>query len=137
MSFPIGAAANKVGMSTDTLRYYERIGLMRPTLRDTGGRRVYTERELEQLRFIARAQAMDFRLAEIRRLLELRNDPSTSRNEARRLTRSKLAEIDRRMRDLKHLRDELRLLLNLCDASADTCPILQPVPDGSTRKCKA
>lgn len=137
MSHSIGAAASKVGMSADTLRYYERIGLLRPTLRDAGGRRVYTERELEQLRFIARAQAMDFRLAEIRHLLELRNDPSTSRNEARHLTRTKLAEIDRRMRDLRHLRGELRLLLNLCDASADTCPILQAVPAGPVHRRKA
>ncbi|TAN02452.1 MAG: MerR family transcriptional regulator [Rhodanobacteraceae bacterium] len=123
----IGEAAQHVGMSADTLRYYERIGLMRRALRDGGGRRAYTDAELERLRFIKRAQAMDFKLAEIRQLLELRDHPPSARVEARRLAHDKLAEVIERLRTLRHLRDELRLLLNLC-LGAEQCPILELNP---------
>lgn len=124
----IGAAARLAGMTTDTLRYYERIGLMCRVLRDGGGRRYYTEPDLERLRFISRAQAMDFSLAEIRQLLELRDHPDTARAEARRLAHGKLEAVTRRMRTLRHLRNELRLLLNLCVGANEGCPILDMQP---------
>lgn len=127
--YSIGAAAEQTGMSTDTLRYYERIGLMRRALRDGGGRRHYTDAELERLRFIARAQAMDFSLAEIGQLLELRDHPATARVEARRLAHAKLEAVTARVRTLRHLRDELSLLLNLCAGSNGQCPILEMKPD--------
>ncbi|MBU6477390.1 MAG: MerR family transcriptional regulator [Xanthomonadaceae bacterium] len=126
--YRIGDAAAQAGMSTDTLRYYERIGLMRRVLRGGGGRRYYTEAELERLRFISRAQAMDFTLAEIGQLLELRDHPATARAEARRLAHNKLEAVTRRVRTLHHLRDELRLLLNLCAGSEGQCPILEMKP---------
>lgn len=131
----IGEAAQRAGMSADTLRYYERIGLMRRALRDSGGRRAYTDAELERLRFIKRAQAMDFKLAEIRQLLELRDHPPSAREEARRLAHAKLAEVIERLGTLRHLRDELRLLLNLC-ASAEQCPILELKPTRPARAAK-
>lgn len=127
--YSIGAAAEQAGMSTDTLRYYERIGLMRRVLRDSGGRRYYTDAELERLRFIARAQAMDFSLAEIGQLLELRDHPATARVEARRLAHAKLEAVTARVRALRHLHDELSLLLNLCAGSKGQCPILEMKPD--------
>lgn len=131
--FLIGDAARLAGMSTDTLRYYERIGLMSRALRDQGGRRHYTEAELERLRFIARAQAMDFSLAEIRQLLELRDHPTGARDEARRLAHGKLDEVIKRLRTLRHLRDELRLLLNLCAGATAGCPILEMQTDSLQR----
>ncbi len=123
-AYRIGDAAQLACMSADTLRYYERIGLMRRVLRDGGGRRAYTETDLERLRFIARAQAMDFSLAEIRQLLELRDHPATARAEARRLAHGKLDAVTQRLRTLRHLHDELRLLLNLCTRVDGSCPIL-------------
>ncbi|TAM19625.1 MAG: hypothetical protein EPN68_13805, partial [Rhodanobacter sp.] len=74
--------------------------------------------------FIKRAQAMDFKLAQLQQLLELRDQPTGAREEARRLAHDKLMEVLERLRTLRHLRDELRLLLNLC-ASAEQCPILE------------
>lgn len=126
-SHRIGEAAQRAGMSTDTLRYYERIGLMHRALRDGGGRRAYTDAELERLCFIKRAQAMDFKLAEIKQLLELRDHPPSAREEARRLAHAKLEEVIERLRTLRRLRDELSLLLNLC-AGAENCPILELKP---------
>lgn len=127
---PIGEAAQRTGMSADTLRYYERIGLLHRPLRDSGGRRRYSETDLERLRFIARAQAMDFSLREIAQLLELRDHPASARDEARRLAHAKLDAVTQRLHTLRHLRDELKLLLNLC-AGSEHCPILtleQAVP---------
>ena len=103
--------------------------LLRRVLRDGGGRRYYTDAELERLRFIARAQAMDFTLAEIGQLLELRDHPATAREEARRLAHSKLEAVTGRVRTLRHLRDELRLLLNLCAGANGRCPILELQPE--------
>lgn len=125
-------------MSTDTLRYYERIGLMRRALRDGGGRRYYTDAELERLRFIARAQAMDFTLAEIGQLLELRDHPATAREEARRLAHNKLKAVTQRVHALRHLSNELRLLLNLCADSEGQCPIpeLKPRLAKPRSKCR-
>ena len=120
----VGAAARQLGLSADTLRYYDRIGLVRPAARGVAARRIYTETDLARLRFVRRAQAMNYSLAEIKTLLRLRNDPSKARTEARRHAAGKLSEIEERLTTLTHLRNELRLLLSLCDASQDGCPIL-------------
>ena len=128
-SYAIGDAARQVGLSVDTLRYYERIGMLPRVPRNGGGRRWYVDADLERLRFIVRAQTMDFSLAEIRQLLELRDRPAGARDEARRLAHRKLSAVDQRLRSLRHLRDELRLLLSLCAAgTGGSCPILAMEP---------
>lgn len=123
-SWSIGELATRVDMSTDTLRYYEKIGLLPRPLRDAGGRRRYGEDDLARLHFIQRAQAMNFSLAEIRKLLQLRERPLQARTDARRMAAEKLAAVDTRLKSLRLLRNELRLLLNLCAGSKDGCPIL-------------
>ena len=72
----IGEFATRDGMSTHTLRYYEKIGLQPRPLRDGGGRRRYVDADLARLPFIQRAQAMNFSLAESGRLLQLRERPN-------------------------------------------------------------
>ncbi len=122
---PIGEAARLTGLSPDTLRYYERIGLLPPVARDAGGRRRYSEADLARLQFIRRAQHMDFSLAEIARLLALREHPEAARAEARELTRAKLADIEARLAALTALRDELALLLRRCERGEGCgCPIV-------------
>ena len=121
----IGQLAARTEVSVDTLRYYEKIGLLPPALRDAGGRRRYGETDLARLRFIRRAQAMNFSLAEIRSLLQLRERPQVAREDARRITGEKLAQVETRLKSLRLLRNELRLLLNLCTGSEDGCPILE------------
>lgn len=125
----IGQLAARSGVSADTLRYYEKIGLLPRALRDAGGRRRYGETDLTRLRFIRRAQAMNFSLAEIRSLLNLRERPQAARDDARRLTTEKLAEVESRLKSLRVLRNELRLLLNLCADAEDGCPILESIDD--------
>ncbi len=124
-SWSIGELATRVDMSTDTLRYYEKIGLLPRALRDSGGRRRYGDADLARLLFIQRAQAMNFSLTEIGNLLHLRERPQQTRADVRRVAGEKLAQVETRLKSLRLLRNELRLLLNLCAGSEDGCPILE------------
>ncbi len=123
--YPIGETAEKLGLSADTLRYYEKIGLLPKVGRNTGGIRLYNDKDLSRLRFVQRAQKMDFTLAEIGALLKMRDSPQTARKAVRDLTARKLAETETHLGELKTLRDELRLLLNLCNGSRKGCGILK------------
>ena len=128
--YRIGEVTRLTGLSADTLRYYERIGLLPPVARNAGGVRIYDERDLSRLRFIQRAQKMNFRLEEIGMLLKMRTDPRHAREEVRELTARKLAEVERSLEALNLLRNELTLLLNLCRGSKDGCPIIEKLDDG-------
>jgi len=123
----IGEVSRRTGLSVDTLRYYERIGLLPPVTRGPGGVRLYGERDLARLRFIQRAQRMNFTLEEIGQLLAMREDPQHAREEVRRLTLAKLEAVEAALRDLTHLRDELALLVNLCRGSEGGCPIIEGI----------
>lgn len=125
--YRIGDVANKLGVSADTLRYYEKIGLLAGVARSDSGIRFYQEKDLSRLKFIKRAQKMDFTLAEIGGLLKMREDPQHAREEVRQLTASKLADVESHLQELTSLRTELQLLLNLCRGSADSCPIIESI----------
>ncbi len=114
-----------LGLSADTLRYYEKTGLLKNIARTPGGARIYTEHDLSRLRFIRRAQSMNFSLAEIAKLLEMREDPQHARDDIRQITLNKLAEVEVQLKELKTLRNELKLLVNLCRGDADGCPIIE------------
>lgn len=126
-NYRIGEAAERLEIGIDTLRYYEKIRLVPRAARGKGGARVYTEPDLARLRFIRRAQGMGFSLDDIRLLLELRRAPRSARPKARALAARKLAEITERLKEIKQLEGELRLLLNLCDGSAAGCPIIEGI----------
>ena len=131
----IGEAAEATGLSVDTLRYYERLGLLGEVPRTPGGARLYGERQLSRLRFIRRAQRMRFTLEEIGALLAMRDDPQGAREAVRALTAEKLAEVEAALADLRTLRDELTLLLNLCrGAAGGECPILERLDEGGEGK---
>jgi len=124
-SYRIGQVTELLGISADTLRYYEKLGLLAPVQRSPAGLRIYTGPDLSRLRFIQRAKSMNFSLSEIAQLLEMRADPQHARVEVRELTRHKLQEVEAHLNQLKTLRNELTLLLNLCMGSEDGCPIIE------------
>lgn len=128
-TYSIGEVSARTGLSPDTLRYYERLGLLRRVPRNAGGRRCYQRAQIEQLGFISRAKQMDFTLAEIATLSRLRDEPQNSRPQVRSLAVEKLDAISNRIRELAALRDELTLLLNLCTKARDGCPILESLSD--------
>jgi len=121
----IGEITRRLGLSADTLRYYEKIKLLPPVNRTAAGIRCYGERDISRLKFIRRAQKMNFSLAEIKDLLQMREDPQHARDEVRTLTQKKLAEVENHLSDLETLRKELQLLVNLCQGSTDGCPIIE------------
>jgi len=134
--YRIGDITRTTGLTADTLRYYEKIGLLAPVGRNTSGMRLYDRRDLSRLRFIQRAKAMKFSLREIAQLLEMREDPQYVRAEVRELTQSKLQQVEEQIQALNTLRRELTLLVNLCrgsvDGSGGGCPIIQDF-DGRKR----
>ncbi len=125
--YRIGEVAKMTGLSVDTLRYYEKAALLENIYRNEAGIRLYSEQDVSSLRFIQRAQRMNFSLAEIRDLLQMRKDPQHVRNEVRQLTRQKLQAIEAHLQELSTLRNELRLLLNLCQSSSAGCPIIDGI----------
>jgi MerR family mercuric resistance operon transcriptional regulator len=124
----VAAAAN---VSGETLRYYEREGLLAAPLRAPNGYRDYPAETVAVVRFIKRAQELGFSLEDARQLLELRAAPASNRLRARALVQSKLLDIDRKLADLHALRRALdQLVENCCQGSEDRCPILEAL-DGS------
>lgn len=131
MTVTIGRASAHTGLSPDTLRYYERIGLLGPVGRNAGGQRRYTAEDIARLNFVKRAQSMDFSLDEIAQLLALRDRQGDVRADVRALTESKLAAIEARIEALSGLRDELAELIGQCRASEHACPIIGRMNDGT------
>ena len=127
----IGEMSKRVGISADTLRYYERIGLLSQVTRNAGGLRVYGDRDISRINFIRRAQRMRFSLAEIGQLLELRHDPRNARQAVRALMQAKLVEVEKHLDELGTLRTEMHLLLNLCQSAEDGCPIIEDIDSNS------
>ena len=128
MKLSIRQAGQETGLSHDTLRYYERIGLLGPVTRNSGGQRRYNGGDIARLRFVKRAQAMDFSLEEIGQLLALREQQGDVRDDVRRMTETKLVAIEERIEErieaLTRLRDELAQLVSACRASERGCPII-------------
>jgi DNA-binding transcriptional MerR regulator len=125
----IGEVVAALGISADTLRYYEKMGLM-PKVERRGGVRHYCEKDLSRLRFIKRAQKMGFSLEEIANLLSFRENPQQAKPQVRELAQQKLAQIEQHLAELSTLRAELRLLTNLCGANPEGCPILDEIDKG-------
>jgi MerR family mercuric resistance operon transcriptional regulator len=123
----IGEVAAAAGVSVDTMRYYEREGLLPPYTRTAGGFRLYAPETAERLRFIRQAQQIGLSLREIRELL----DPDNSRCSAvRDVIAERLAEVDERLRELTSFRDTLQTALQRCEEALGhsrkaTCPVVR------------
>lgn len=132
----IGELARRAGVNVQTVRYYERRGLLAEPSRTLGGYREYTEDALDRLRFIRRAQDLGFTLAEIADLLVLRLDPRTPADAVKRRAHAKIADIDQRVRGLERMRHALVGLAGRCGASGpiEACPLLDAlgVPGSET-----
>ena len=121
----IGRLARTVGVGIDTIRYYERIGLLPVPRRSASGYRLYTEGERQQLEFIRRAQDLGFSLQETAALLKLiRRGGSVA--QARELATKKLAEVRTKLGELERLRTALESLVDRCPGAGDPahCPII-------------
>ena len=110
----ISNAAAASGCHLETIRYYERVGLVRPPARTASGYRVYSTVEVERLRFITRGRELGFSLEEIRSLLRLAQDPEMPCGEVDRLARQHLCDIQVRIEDLQRMASELERTIGSC-----------------------
>lgn len=123
----IGEVARRAGVGVETVRFYERQGLLEEPERRASGYRQYDGEAVDVLRFIRRAKELGFTLKEIKGLLGLRLDASATRAEVREQARAKVADIEARIADLQRMRDVLQKLVRKChgDGAASGCPILE------------
>ncbi len=121
-TYRIGELASQTALSRDTLRYYERLGLVDRPPRTSGGFRIYDEATLGRLRFIKRAQAVGFTLEEIRELVTFDGRGSARCRRVRDLVATKLTELDERLSELRAFRRSLVGSLRGCDAALSSSP---------------
>ena len=125
----IGRLARAAGVHVETVRYYQRRGLLALPPRPTGGVRRYSQTAVAQLRFIKRAQNIGFSLAEIKQLLRL--ERMLGCRDARALASAKLSAVEQRMADLERVRGALRWMIGECDAGGTrSCPIIETLARG-------
>ena len=126
----IGALAKACGVGVETVRYYQRRGLLAEPQRRAGGVRRYGTDAVARLGFIRRAQDVGFTLDEVKVLLKLGETPNC--RGARTLAAQKLEVVKTRMRDLQRVRRALTELIERCDAGRNRhCPIIENLARGS------
>ncbi len=127
----IGELAKHVGTSIDTIRYYEREGLLKPIhIRDSGYRE-FDELSIERLSFILRAKKLGFTLKQIKDLLMLNGNPDTTCLDVRSLAEHKLDEVQGKINALRRIEKQLKVLITDCyNAENKNCPIIKNLNEG-------
>jgi MerR family mercuric resistance operon transcriptional regulator len=122
----IGQAARQAGVGVETVRFYEREGLLEQPERRPSGYRQYDSQVVERLRFIRRAKELGFTLKEIAELLSLRLDPTKKSGDVKRRAEAKLADIESKIKTLRRMHKALSKLTAACSGHGKTsdCPIL-------------
>ncbi|MBS3967580.1 MAG: MerR family DNA-binding protein [Truepera sp.] len=122
------------GLGIETVRFYEKQGLIDEPPRSEAGYRKYSEQDVLRLRFIRRAKELGFRLKEIADLLELRDHPKAGMAEVRARAEAKIASIDEKIADLTKMRATIAMLAAACSGEGATteCPIIEALnaPNG-------
>ncbi len=123
----IGHLAKDAQVNVETIRYYERLGLLPRPPRTQSGYRIFPDDAVRRLQFIQRAQDLGFSLKEIRNLLGLRLRPGTRCADVRERAEAKIAEIDVKIRSLQAMRKALVRLVGACSGGGPVsdCPILE------------
>ncbi len=111
----IGDLAQRADVSVQTIRYYERLGLLGPAMRQASGYRVYRSEHLKQLNFVRQCRALDMPLAEIRRVRDLGKDQNASCRDVRTLVAEHLAHVRAKLHSLRRLETQLVQLRSKCD----------------------
>ena len=130
----IGEVAGRAGVNVQTLRFYERRGLLPEPPRRASGYREYAPESVRRVRFIKRAQEIGFTLAEVEELLRLREDPRIPCREVRATAETKIADIEEKMRRLRAMRAALAALVESCVANREHhCPLLEALDEAPVR----
>jgi DNA-binding transcriptional MerR regulator len=118
MALKVSELAGRVGLTADTVRYYERLGLLPEPSRSASGYRQYDEELADRLRFIRGAQRFGLRLGEIKELLDIQDNGRCPCGHTQDLLRSRVAEVDRELLRLEQLRTELLTMIQRADCDA-------------------
>lgn len=123
--YGIGTLSTHTGVNVDTIRYYERIGIMPAPPRSEGGQRIYDIEHLKRLAFIRRSRELGFSLDEIRELLRLVDGGDYTCGEVQEMTLAHIADIRRKIADLRRMERVLKDMAAKCDGGdVPECPIL-------------
>ncbi|MCA9630402.1 MAG: MerR family DNA-binding protein [Myxococcales bacterium] len=131
----IGKLANAAGVGVETIRFYEREGLLPKPPRKRSGYRQYPPDAVARVMFIRRAKELGFTLKEITELLELRVDPDKSCADVRALAKAKIVDVEQKMADLARIKGALEKLAKACRGKGPTseCPILDAIEKENRR----
>lgn len=125
-AFAIGALSEKSGVNIETIRYYERIGLLREPPRSMAGYRLYRPEDVSRLNFVRRARDLGFPIEDVRRLLGLADRKSRSCAGAREIAQAHLDEVRAKIADLRRMEGVLSATVKDCARGAvPDCPLLQ------------
>lgn len=126
----IGEASRRSGLPSKTIRYYEEVGLITPA-RSRNGYRDYRDPDIHKLRFLQRSRSLGFSIEDARRLLALYENDVRQSEEVHRQVARRVADIDRKIEELKTLKRALKSLTDRCPGeSGPDCPILEEVGGG-------
>ena len=123
----IGRIAKKAGVTIDTVRFYERCGLIAEPPKSASNYRLYPEEDAARLSFIRQAKDLGFSLAEIKELLGLRHDPAVTKADVKHCAEAKIKDIKRKINDLFRILAALESLTETCNGHGPVseCPILE------------
>lgn len=132
----IGELASHAGTQVETIRYYEREGLLPETARTDGNYRIYGPTHAERLRFIRNCRSLDMTLDEIRLLLRFKDSPAENCGGVNDLLDEHIGHVASRIRELRQLERQLKSLRELCQeaSDADRCGILNQLTQSDTSK---
>lgn len=130
----IGQIAKVAGVGVETIRYYEREGLIEEPPRSESGYRQYSPEDAVRIKFIRHAKELGFSLKEIKELLSLRANSAASCADVRERATAKISEIEAKMQSLAKMKEILLRLTETCDGMGPTsrCPILEALGQGGT-----
>lgn len=128
----IGRIAKGAGISIETVRFYEKEGLIDPPARTHSNYRIYPQSDMVRLRFIKRGKKLGFTLKEIKELLSLQLDPKATKAEVKQQAEAKIADIEHKIQDLTRMKEVLESLDACCNGQGPTsdCPILDALETG-------
>ena len=130
--FTISQLAKAADIPTTTVRYYERIGLVKPEDRSYGNYRLYGDESLRKLKFIRAAQAIGFTLDDVKSLLADGDGNAPTCGNVQGLIEARLTDVEERLRDLRHVRKVLKSALEQChqQKKSDCCHVVEELRNG-------
>ncbi len=129
-AFSRGTLARHSGVNSETIRYYEKKGLMPDPPRSAGGHRIYARSHLKRLSFIRRTRELGFTIREVRDLLDLVDSEQYTCAEVRDRTVIHLCDVEQKLRDLQNMQHTLKSMVSKCDGGlVPECPIIDALFD--------